>query len=209
MAAEILTIHSVTPEMRKIDIVVTAIKNGAVILYPTDTGFTLGCDLSNKNAIEKIRQIRNLETSKSMTFLCDSLSNVSEFAKVSNVAYRTIKGLIPGPYTFILPASKLVPKYAQDPKKNTAGIRVPNNVLSQLLLKELGNPLISISAKTENGTDPEDIIESYSKLVDIAVACEAYSFVGESTIIDMTSDTDQFEIVREGAGMAKAKEFIV
>ncbi len=209
MAAEIMMIHSVTPEMRKIDAVVAAIKNGAVILYPTDTGFTLGCDLSNKNAIEKIRQIRNLDSNKSMTFLCDSLSNVSEFAKVSNVAYRTIKGLIPGPYTFILPASKLVPKYAQDPKKNTAGIRVPNNVLSQLLLKELGNPLISISAKTDGLFEPDEIIESYAKLVDIAVSSESYSFVGESTIIDMTSDTDQFEIIREGAGLNKAKEFMI
>lgn len=208
MIAENLMIHSVTPEMRKIEKVVSALKEGAVILYPTDTGFTLGCDLSNKNAIEKIRQIRNLDSSKSMTFLCDSLSNVSEFAKVSNIAYRTIKGLIPGPYTFILPASKLVPKYAQDPKKNTAGIRVPNNVLSQALLKELGNPLISISAKIDESNEPDDIIDSYSKLVDIAVSSEIYSFVGESTIIDMTSDVDQFEIIREGAGMAKAKEFI-
>lgn len=208
MPAEILNIHYKTPETNKVEKVVEALKAGSVILYPTDSGFSLGCDLSKKNAIEKIRQIRNLPASKSMTFLCDSLSNISEFAKVENEAYRTIKRLIPGTYTFILPASKNVPKYAQDPKKATAGIRVPEHAIAQALLKELGHPIISISAKADDDvhTSPEDIIEQYAKLVDIVVTCDDYHFQGESTIIDMTDELPK--IIREGAGIEKAREYI-
>ncbi len=209
MAAEILNIHHLTPELRKISKVADAIKNGAVILYPTDTGFTLGCALSNKEAITRLRQIRRLPDNKALTFLCDSLSNIAEFAKVSNLAYKTIKRLIPGPYTFVLPASKLVPKLAQDAKRKTSGIRVPNNDLSTLLLKDVGSPIISISAKLDTDDfdrNPERIIEAFAPMVDIAVSSDEYSFTGESTVIDMT--TDEFKIMREGAGVDKAFEFI-
>lgn len=208
MSALILNIHQETPEANKIEKVVTAIRDGAVILYPTDTQFTLGCALSNKDAISKLRSIRQLPDNQSLTFLCDSLSNVSEFAKVSDEAYRLIKRLIPGPYTFILPASKLVPKFAQNPKRLTAGIRVPENNLSQALLKSHGYPIISISAKLPDKelNNPDDIIEAFSKFVDIAVSSDNYNFAGESSIIDMT--TDSFEILREGAGMNKLREFI-
>lgn len=209
MATEVLSIHSMTPELRKIRKVVDALHQGAVILYPTDTGFTLGCNLSNKDGVNRIRQIRRLDPDKRLTFLCYSLSNISEFAKVSNSAYRFIKRLIPGPYTFILPASKLVPKYAVDTKRKTTGIRVPEHTLSQLLLKELAHPIISISAKTENHdhySDPEEIIERYRPLVDIAVSSDDYDFVGESTVIDMM--TDDFSFIREGAGLTLAQEFI-
>lgn len=209
MASLVLSIHSKTPELRKIEKVVNALQEGAVILYPTDTGFTLGCELSNKEAIQRIRAIRRISDSKAMTFLCNSLSNIAEFAKVSNTAYKTIKALIPGPYTFILPASKLVPKFAQDPKRNTAGIRVPDNVLSQLLLKENGAPIISISAKNDEvkeGFTPDDIVEVFSKHVDVAVRSDSYSFVGESSVIDMT--TDEFSIFRQGAGYEKLTNFL-
>lgn len=209
MAAEILNIHHLTPELRKISKVADAIKNGAVILYPTDTGFTLGCALSNKDAISRLRQIRRLPDNKALTFLCDSLSNIAEFAKVSNLAYKTIKRLIPGPYTFVLPASKLVPKLAQDAKRKTSGIRVPNNDLSTLLLKDVGSPIISISAKLDTedfDRNPDRIIDAFAPVVDIAVSSDEYSFTGESTVIDMT--TDEFKIIREGAGVDKAFEFI-
>ncbi|NLO20221.1 MAG: threonylcarbamoyl-AMP synthase [Ignavibacteria bacterium] len=209
MASLVLSIHSKTPELRKIEKVVNALQEGAVILYPTDTGFTLGCELSNKEAIQRIRAIRRISDSKAMTFLCNSLSNIAEFAKVSNTAYKTIKALIPGPYTFILPASKLVPKFAQDPKRNTAGIRVPDNVLSQLLLKENGAPIISISAKNDEVKEaftPDDIVEVFSKHVDVAVRSDSYSFVGESSVIDMT--TDEFSIFRQGAGYEKLTNFL-
>jgi tRNA threonylcarbamoyl adenosine modification protein (Sua5/YciO/YrdC/YwlC family) len=210
MSALILNIHHETPEPNKIQKVVTALRDGAVILYPTDTQFTLGCSLSNKDAIERIRSIRNLSENRAMTFLCDSLSNVSEFAKVSDEAYKLIKRLIPGPYTFILPASKLVPRFAQDPKRSTAGIRVPDNVLSQALLKALESPLISISAKLADlpaANHPDEYLDAYAKLVDIAVGSDSYSFTGESTVLDMTKDV--FEIIREGAGMEKMRDFLM
>lgn len=209
MSAEIMNIHSKTPETRKISHVAKSIDEGAVILYPVDTGFALGCKLEHKEAINRIRRIRNLPDSQSLTFLCEDLSKISEFAKVNNDAYKTIKGLIPGPFTFILPASKLVPKFAQNPKRNTAGIRVPNNNLTEALLQQLGKPIIAISAKVDtiNPVLPEEIIEEYKNLVDIVVTSDEYNFSGESTIIDMTSDA--FEVTREGAGIDKVKHFLI
>ncbi len=200
-------IHPVTPEAHKIAQVVQSLRNGGVLLYPTDTGFALGCDLSNKEAIQRVRSLRNLPDGKPLTFLCESLTNIAEFAKVSNAAYKVIKRLIPGPYTFILPASRSVPKYAQDPKRKTTGIRVPSSPLCSALLRELGNPVISISAKAEDGsTDVEDIIRSLGRRVDVVIALPEYSFAGESTVIDMT--TDDFAVVREGAGLNDVYQYI-
>ncbi len=207
MGALRLNIHSQTPEMRKIRKVVEELKNGAVILYPTDTGFALGCELSNKDAINRIRTIRRISTKKELTFLCHSLSNIAEFAKVNDDAYKTIKTLIPGPYTFILPATKQVPAFAQNPKRKTTGIRVPENTISQLLLKQIDTPIISITAKLEDGTyieEPEELLDVFSPLVDVAVSTDDYHFLGESTIIDMTDE--EFVIVREGAGIEKVYE---
>ncbi len=195
-------LHPQTPESYKIAKIVNVLRSGAVMLYPTDTGFALGCCLSQKNAIARIRQIRRLPENKHLTFLCDSLSHIAEFAKVSNHAYRVIKRLIPGPYTFILPATKAVPHYAVDPKRKTTGIRVPENPIALALLKELGNPLISITARVATDDDeeietPEELIEKFAPLVDVVIASEVYHFEGESTVIDMTDDA--FSIMRRGA----------
>ncbi|MCX6153922.1 MAG: L-threonylcarbamoyladenylate synthase [Candidatus Kapabacteria bacterium] len=209
MSALLYSIHSKTPELRKIRQVADALRQGAVVLYPTDSGFTLGCELSNKDAISRIRAIRNIPETKEMTFLCRDLTNLSEFARVSTHAYRTIKGLIPGPYTFILPASKMVPKFAQLAKRKTAGIRVPDNILVQLLLKDLGSPIISISAKISNDDvehSPDAILAAFTKLVDVAVQSDDYHFLGESTLIDMTNE--EFLITRRGAGYDRVHEFI-
>lgn len=208
MSAKIYVIHPKNPEIRKIQNVATALNDGAVIIYPTDTGYTLGCNLSNKEGIARIRQLRNIPEGKSLTFLCDSLTRLSDFARVSNKAYKTMRRLVPGPYTFILPASKLVPYFAQDTKRKTAGIRIPDNILSLFLLKELGHPIISISAKIGDNPDAsyDEILEYYFKLVDVAVKVEEPVFLGPSTIIDMT--TDEFKILREGAGTDKLKEYI-
>lgn len=208
MSALLLNIHYQTPELRKIRKVVEVLREGGVILYPTDTGFTLGCELSNKYAIQKLRSIRKLSSKQSLTFMTQSLSDLSEFARVSNPAYRVIRGLIPGPFTFILQASKLVPKLAQNPNRKTAGIRVPDNILTQLLLKELDAPIISISAKKDGVyiDDPYDMVDAFKKIVDCAVYSDEYYFTGPSTIIDMT--TDEFTILREGAAIELANEFI-
>jgi tRNA threonylcarbamoyl adenosine modification protein (Sua5/YciO/YrdC/YwlC family) len=203
MANEILNIHSETPEMRKVKMAADALKDGAVILYPTDSGFSLGCDLSNKEAIDKIRLIRRLDKDHQLTFLCRDLANISEFAQVNNVAYRTIKSLIPGPYTFILPASKKVPHFAYNPKRSTAGIRVPSNQLVQLLLQDVGNPILAISAKLEGNIapTPDEIINFFGKQVDLTVTSDNYNFEGDSSVIDMTQS--DFEIIRRGAGAEK------
>jgi tRNA threonylcarbamoyl adenosine modification protein (Sua5/YciO/YrdC/YwlC family) len=208
MAKEILNIHSETPEMRKVKMAADALKDGAVILYPTDSGFSLGCDLSNKDAIDKIRLIRRLSKDHQLTFLCRDLANISEFAKVDNVAYRTVKALIPGPYTFILPASKNVPHFAYNPKRSTTGIRVPNNQLVQLLLQEVGNPILAITAKNEDNTlrTPEEIIDFFGKQVDLTVTSDAYEFVGDSSVIDMTEQ--EFKVIRKAAGGEKLDEML-
>lgn len=209
MSALVLNIHYQTPETNKIAKVVDALKNGAVIIYPTDTQFAIGCALSNKEGIERIRKIKGIDENHAMTFLCDSLSNISEFAKINDEAYKLIKRLIPGPYTFILPASKQVPKFAQNAKRSTAGIRVPDHNLSQTLLKTLESPIIAISARLEgesSALDEEQVLNNFSKLVDLIVTSDSYHFVGESTVLDLTGD--EYEIVREGAGMDKLSDFI-
>ena len=205
MGAEIFGLHHKNPEARKINQIIKKMNDGAVVLYPTDTGFTLGCELGNKPAIEKLRKIRKISDKKSLTFLCNDLSNISEYAKVSNLAYKTIKKLIPGPFTFILPATKQVPKLALNPLRKTAGIRVPNCVIADALIKAIGAPIISISAKIDTEDDeefiylqPDEIIDRFINLVDVVVCAEEYRFAGESTVIDMVSD--DFEIIREGAG---------
>lgn len=209
MSALVLNIHYKTPEVNKISKVADAIRDGAVIMYPTDTQFALGCSLSNKEGIERIRSIKGMTENHAMTFLCDSLSNISEFAKINDEAYKLIKRLIPGPYTFILPASKQVPKFAQNAKRSTAGIRVPDHNLSQQLLKAIGSPIIGISARTKDqdpDLDYDDIITKFTKLVDIIVMSDEYHYVGESTILDLTGP--EFMIQREGAGMEKLQEYV-
>ena len=209
MAKEILSIHSETPELRKIRKVGEALLDGKVILFPLDTGFALACNLANKSGVERIRRIRKIKSNKRMTFLSDSLSNISEFAKVSNKVYKSLKRLIPGPYTFILPATKQVPKYAVDAKRKTTGIRVPDNILALLLLKELNNPIITISAKVgdEYGYQEEDeVLRNFGHAVDIAVVSDDYNFVGPSTIIDMTNEN--FQLIRAGAGYDLAMQNI-
>lgn len=209
--AEKYSIHSVNPENRKINNLALEISDGAVVLFPTDSGFSLCCNLGDKAAIKRIRQIRNLREDQSMTFICGSLEKISMFAKVSNEAYKTIKALTPGPYTFILPASKEVPKFAQNPKRKTAGIRVPNSNLVQDLVDALDHPLIAISAKMDEVDfyTEDDVIEKYHKLVDIVVETNEYNFTGESTIIDMESSETEFSVLREGAGMEKVNDLLI
>lgn len=206
MTSTVLHVHTYAPERRKICAAASSLRDGAVVLYPTDTGFALGCQLGNRAAIQRIRSLRRLPMEKNLTFLCGSLTKVAEFAVVGNRAYRTIKSLIPGPYTFILPASRMVPRFAQNPKRKTAGIRVPDNGLCQMLLEELGEPLLSISARPaeEDSLSHEQLVDSYLHRVDLILRMDEYDFVGQSTIIDMT--TERFTVLREGAGMDRLLE---
>ena len=119
-------LHPQNPQKRTVEQIARQLKQGAIMLYPTDTVYAIGCDLNSKSALQKVRQIKQLANDKPLTFLCSSLSNIARYAVVSDRSYRIMKHLIPGPYTFLLPATKLVPKLVMSPKRKTTGIRVPN-----------------------------------------------------------------------------------
>ncbi|HEY9770395.1 MAG TPA: L-threonylcarbamoyladenylate synthase [Coleofasciculaceae cyanobacterium] len=207
-------LHPNNPQQRSIDQIVTALKKGAVMLYPTDTVYAIGCDLSVKSGIEKVRRIKQMSNDKPLTFLCSSLSNISQYATVSDRAYRIMKHLIPGPYTFLLPASKQVPKLVMSPKRKTTGIRVPDNVLCQELLKTLGNPVVSTSAhlSDEDGEYPTINVEkaylfnTLENQVDIIIDNQIDPGFKVSTILDFTSDEP--EVVRQGLGWQEVENWL-
>jgi tRNA threonylcarbamoyl adenosine modification protein (Sua5/YciO/YrdC/YwlC family) len=149
-SAVILEINPVNPPQRKIEQVVALLKRGGTIAYPTDTIYGIGCDILNKKAIERVYQIKQRPKHKPFSFICSDLKNISQYAKVSNYAYKTIRRLLPGPYTFILQGSNQVPKMMLT-KRKTAGIRVPDNPICMALINCLGNPIISTSAATRDG----------------------------------------------------------
>ena len=152
--AKIFSVHPDNPQTRSIEQIKSALSNGAVMLYPTDTVYAIGCDLNAKSAVERVRQIKQMANDKPLTFLCPSLSNVATYAFVSDTAYRTMKRLIPGTYTFLLPATKLVPRLVQSPKRKTTGIRVPDHSVCWALLAALANPIISTSAHLPPDDEP-------------------------------------------------------
>ena len=213
--ATLYEIHPENPQQRSIERIVTALKKGAVMLYPTDTVYAIGCDLSVKSAIQKVKRIKQLANDKPLTFLCSSLSNIAEYAVVSDRAYRIMKHLIPGPYTFLLPATKLVPKLVMNPKRKTTGIRVPDRLLCQELLKNLGNPIISTSAHIPDeygdfptiGVEKALLFDTLESQVDIIIDNNIEPGFKVSTILDFT--TDELNIVREGLGWQEAKDWLV
>ncbi|GAA4470783.1 L-threonylcarbamoyladenylate synthase [Nibrella saemangeumensis] len=202
MPAEFIRIHPQTPEERKILHVVNALRNGAVIIYPTDTVYGMGCDIHNTRAVERVARIKGIKPNKNdFSFICYDLSHIADYARVGNQAFKLMKRLLPGPYTFILDASNRVPKILNATKK-TVGIRVPNSAIPRQIVSELGNPIITTSIKADDEiaeypTDPEEIFEQYQHQVDIVID-GGYGGNVPSTIIDATTDT--FEIIREGLG---------
>lgn len=204
--ATIYTVHPETPQIRRIEKIRDALQDGAVMLYPTDTVYAIGCDLNVKSAVERVRRLKQLSNDKPLTFLCSSLSNISQYAWVSDPAYRIMRGLIPGPYTFLLPATKLVPRLVMSPKRKTSGIRVPDHRVCQMLLETLGNPIISTSAHLpEENTKPPTfeleqakLFDEFDSLVDIIVDDGSEPGFQVSTILDMTGDEPV--VVRKGLG---------
>ncbi len=186
--------------MRKIAQAVEVLKNGGLLIYPTDTIYGVGCDIYNKKAIEKLCQLKNIPLKKAnFSFICSDLSHLSQFAKsISTPIFRMLNHNLPGPFTFILPASKEVPKLLTR-SKSTIGIRVPDNKICQLLLTEFGHPIISTSLletdMIEEMTEPDVIYDKYKNQVD-AMLSTGYGGVEKSTIVDCT--TDNIEILREG-----------
>lgn len=207
--AIIYEVHPETPQTRRIDEIVAALRGGAVMLYPTDTVYAIGCDINSKTAIDRVRQIKRMSNNKPLTFLCQSLSNIAEYAVVADPAYRLMKHFIPGTYTFILPATKLVPKLVQDPKRKTTGIRVPKHPLCQIILEKLGNPVISTSAQINDddgyqptaGVEKAILFDELEKLVDIIIDDGSEPGWESSTILDMTVDPPT--VIREGLGWAE------
>jgi tRNA threonylcarbamoyl adenosine modification protein (Sua5/YciO/YrdC/YwlC family) len=196
---EYYELHPENPQQRYLNKAVEVLKNGGVIIYPTDTVYGLGCDIFNREAVERIYMIKNDTGTKLFSFLCADLKDISKYAKVSNFAYRSMKKLIPGPYTFVLPAAKEVPKILWT-KRKTVGIRVPDNTIARTLAAELGNPIISTSATTRKGEllyDPLEIRTVFNNSVDLMLSMGALSGV-PSSIVDLSGS--EAEIIREGSG---------
>lgn len=206
------SLHPQTPQSRTIEQIRAALRSGAVMLYPTDTVYAIGCDLTSKQAIDRVRQIKQLSNDKPLTFLCPSLSDIAQYAYVTDAAYRTMRHLIPGPYTFLLPATKLVPKLVMNPKRKTTGVRVPDHPVSQALLAALGNPIISTSAHPYAEDEPEpaeisqaELFDRFDHLVDVIVDDGSEPGTRISTILDFSTDTPA--IVRRGLGWEAAAQW--
>lgn len=195
----LIKINHVNPQERLIRKVARVLQQGGIIAYPTDTNYGIGCDIMNKRAIQKIYQIRQRNRNKPFSFICSSLKNISRYAKVTNYAYKTMRRLLPGPYTFILEGSKLVPKIMLT-RRRTAGIRVPDSTICLDLIRALGNPVISTSAKTPDGRlleDPSLIHDFFGKRIDLVI--DGGPVPGEpSSVISLIGDTP--EVIRAGRG---------
>jgi tRNA threonylcarbamoyl adenosine modification protein (Sua5/YciO/YrdC/YwlC family) len=197
----LLQVHPDNPNPRYLKMIVDCLLSGGVIIYPTDTIYGLGCDIFQQKAIARIALIKHVDPAKAqLSFICDDLSDLSKYTKcIGTPLYRLLKNYLPGPYTFILPASKEVPKILQS-KKSTIGLRIPDNNIARTIVHELGHPILSASLPgdmVEEYTDPELIYENFKNLVDIVIDGGIGGML-PSTIIDCTKDS--YELIREGAG---------
>ncbi|MDZ4795106.1 MAG: L-threonylcarbamoyladenylate synthase [Bacteroidota bacterium] len=197
----LLSIHPENPQPRLIKQVVESLQKGGLIIYPTDTVYGLGCDILQHKAVERICRIKQVDPKKAqLSFVCSDLSHLSDFAKpLSNPTYRLLKEYLPGPYTFILKASKMVPKILQS-KKDTIGLRIPANNIAMAIIKELGRPILSASLPgemVEDYTDPEVMYENFMNEVDYVIDGGIGGMV-PSTVVDCTGDVTV--LIREGLG---------
>jgi tRNA threonylcarbamoyl adenosine modification protein (Sua5/YciO/YrdC/YwlC family) len=195
----LLSINSQNPQMRLIKKAVEILKQGGLVIYPTDTVYGLGCALSNKKGIERIYTIKRQNRKQPFSFICADLKDISSYARVSDSAYKTMKHFLPGPYTFILEASRLVPKIIL-PKRKTTGIRVPDNAICLALVRELGEPIINSSVKNEQDeyiSDPRLIEEKFRNQVDLVI--DGGILAQEpSSVVSLIED--ELEVIRTGKG---------
>lgn len=205
MPAELLKIHPVNPEQRKVRHVVETLQKGGIIVYPTDTIYGLGCNLMNKKAIERLCQVLEIKPHKlNLSFICHDLSQISEYVRrIDTPVFKILKKALPGPFTFILESSSKVPRVL-DVNKKTVGIRIPDHPVPGMIVELLGNPLITASIKNEDAireytTDPEEMYEDLKSVVDIVIDSGAGGNI-PSTIIDCTGPAP--EIIRQGLGEA-------
>jgi tRNA threonylcarbamoyl adenosine modification protein (Sua5/YciO/YrdC/YwlC family) len=196
---EYYELHPEDPQLRYINKAVDVLKKGGIIIYPTDTVYGIGCDIYNKKALENLFRIKNDSSDKLFSFVCSGFKEISKYAKISDYAYRRMKHLLPGPYTFILETTRLVPKELWS-KRKTVGIRIPDNKVALKLVEELGNPIISTSTTNRKGEilyDPFEIRNIFSNQIDLMLS--SGKLVGDpSSVIDLSEDEP--EIIREGAG---------
>ncbi len=204
--AELIKIYNENPNEREIDKVVKILQKGGLIIYPTDTVYGLGCDITNTKAMEKVAQLKGLKLDKAnFSFICYDLSNLSDYVKqIDTSAYKILKKALPGPYTFVLPSSTNLPKAFKN--KKTVGIRIPDNNIIRELVKKLGNPIVSTSIYDEDDlleytTDPELIFEKWGNKVDIVID-GGYGSNIPSTIVDLSEG--EITILREGLGSVDA-----
>ncbi|MBB1271946.1 MULTISPECIES: L-threonylcarbamoyladenylate synthase [Psychromonas] len=194
-------VHPENPQKRLMKQAAEIIEQGGVVIYPTDSGYALGCSIDNKRALERICHIRKIDKKHNFTLVCKDLAEIAIYARVDNAAYRMLKSNTPGPYTFIFKSTKDLPKRLMNPSKRTIGIRIPDNAIALALLEELSTPLMTTSlilpGKTSTEFDPEDIRDHLEQQVDLIING---GYLGESptTVIDLSDD--DVTIVREGAG---------
>lgn len=198
----LLHVHPDNPNPRHIKTIVECLQDGGIIIYPTDTIYGLGCNIFQHKAIERVARIKQVEPEKAqLSFVCYDLSDLSKYTRsISTPLYRLLKTYLPGPYTFILPASREVPKLLQS-KKSTIGLRIPDNNIARTIVQELGSPILSASLPgemVEEYTDPELIYENFKNRVDIVVDGGMGNMI-PSTVIDCT--TDEYTVIRQGAGV--------
>jgi tRNA threonylcarbamoyl adenosine modification protein (Sua5/YciO/YrdC/YwlC family) len=199
--SQFFQIHQDNPQPRLVKQAGQLLRDGAVIVYPTDTGYALGCRLGDKDALDRIRAIRRLDERHNFTLVCRDLSDLGTYAKVGNTAYRLIKAVTPGPYTFVLPATREVPRRLQHPKKRTIGLRVPANPICQALLAFLGEPMMSttliLPGDTVPESDPYEIRDRLERQVDLIID-GGYGSLDTTTVVEFENDLPT--VLRLGAG---------
>lgn len=195
----LVEIHSETPGRKHLNMAVDALNGGELIVYPTDTLYGLGCDIHNKSAMEKIYRLKRMDRRKPLSFICSDFTHIAEYAKISNQAYKTMKNLLPGPYTCILPATNKVPKMLVS-KQRTVGIRIPDNNFARVVVKEFGSPIITTTLETDEDmviSDPMILYENFKNKVSYVFA-DGVSFSDPSTVLDLTGE--EALVLREGKG---------
>lgn len=199
--SQFLEIHAANPQQRLISRAVAVIRGGGVIVYPTDSCYALGCGLGDKAPLERIRRIRQVDQSHNFTLVCRDLSELATYARVDNSAFRLLKTLTPGPYTFILQASREVPRRMQNPRRKTIGLRVPRHPITQALLESLGEPLMSSTLLLPGDelplTDSREIFERLDSQVDLVID-GGYCGLEPTTVLDLTGETPN--VLRHGRG---------
>ncbi|WP_165854904.1 L-threonylcarbamoyladenylate synthase [Marinobacter sp. JSM 1782161] len=199
--SQFFQIHPETPQLRLIKQAVDILRNGGVVVYPTDSAYAIGCQLEDKQATDRIKRIRQLDDKHNFTLVCRDLSDIGQYAKVDNTQYRLLKTYTPGPYTFILDATSEVPRRLLHPKRRTIGLRVPDNPIVQALLAELGEPIMSstliLPGETDPMTDPYDIRETLEHELDLIID-GGFCGLEATTVVNFCGEVP--ELVREGKG---------